>query len=442
MTPPTASVPSLGRILALAAPIMLSNATTPLVGFVDAVVVGRLGVAHLIGGVAMAAAVFSAVYWTFGFLRMGTTGFTAQAVGAGDVSELGATLLRALVFAVVTGVLLIVLQVPIREAFLRFLGGSADVQAAARAYYDVRIFAAPAGLVNFALLGWFIGLGRTMTAFWLQLVLNIANIVLAVLFTLQLDWGVPGVGLAALIAEWMAAVAGLAVAFREARRRGAFATLAALFDKAKARAMFAANGDILIRSACVLGAFQVFMMLSAGQGDVALAANVLLLNILYITFYLLDGFANAAETLVGQAIGAGDRPGLDATVRLSMLAAGLTGLGLGVVLWASGPWILSAMTTNGDVQQLAHRYLPWAIVMPFLAVWCFQYDGIFIGATRTADMRNMMLVSFAAYLAALALLVPSFANHGLWAAHALFFVVRGATLAWKYPGLADDVRVR
>jgi multidrug resistance protein, MATE family len=200
--------------------------------------------------------------------------------------------------------------------------------------------------------------------------------------------------------------------------------------------MFAANRDILIRTLCVLGAAQVFMKMSAAQGDVALAANALLLNILYIIYYLLDGYANAAETLVGQAIGAQDRARLDNTVRISMIAGGITALLVCVLLLGGGGRLIAFMTPNPDVQTLAMVFMPWAVITPLVAVWCFVYDGIFIGATRTADMRNMMLASFAVYLAALALFVPWLGNHGVWAAHNVFFFIRALTLRWKYPGLA------
>jgi multidrug resistance protein, MATE family len=438
----SAGPPSLRDVLLIAAPIMLSNATTPLIGFVDATVVGQLGSAQLIGGVAMASVMFNAIYWGFGFLRMSTTGFAAQAFGAGDTNEVAATLYRAVILAIAGGLMVVMLQTPLRHLFFWFLGGSQPVQDAARAYYDWRIWAAPAGLVNFALLGWFIGLGRAGMAFWLQLGLNILNIVFALILALRLGYGVPGVGMAACAAEWLAVAAGLVVARREVMRRGAVTSSAAIFNAVKLTAMFAANRDILIRTACVLGAGQVFMKMSASQGDAALAANALLLNLLYVIYYLLDGYANAAETLVGQSIGARDGPRLDATVRITLLAGGATAAVIAVMLWLSGGSIIAFMTPNPEVRDLAARFMPWAILMPIIAVWCFVYDGVFIGATRTADMRNMMLLSFAFYLAALAVLVPPFGNHGIWAAHVVFFIIRALTLAWKYPGLAATAQAR
>ncbi len=202
--------------------------------------------------------------------------------------------------------------------------------------------------------------------------------------------------------------------------------------------MFAANRDIMIRTICMLAASQIFLALSAGQGDSALAANALLLTLLTITHFMLDGYANASETLVGQAIGAKDRPRLDRSVHLAAIAAGITGVLAGIVIWLASDAIIAFMTTNVEVRTLTSNYIIWVALLPFIGVWCFLLDGVFIGATRTGDMRDMMLVSFLAYLAALAVFVPAFGNHGIWAAYSVFFVARAVTLAWKYPGLARE----
>jgi MATE family multidrug resistance protein len=431
-----APIPTLWGLIALAAPIMLANASTPLIGFVDAAVIGRLGDAALIGGVAVGAAVFNAIYWCVSFLRMSTTGFTAQAYGARDNTETAATLRRALLIAGMIGLAIVVFQAPIRRGFLWFLGGSPAVQAATSAYYDWRIWAAPAGLANFALLGWFIGLGRTMVAFWIQLLANVLNIVFALVFVPWLGWGVSGVGLAALLSEVAAVVAGLHYARRELAVHGATASRATLFDRAKLRELLATNRDIMIRSVCVLAVGQIFIRLGATQGDAVLAANALLASILMITYFLLDGYAHAVETLVGQAVGARDRPRLDLSVRLAMIAAGITGTFIGVVLWFTAGALIAFMTTNTEVRAQAAAYCAWVAWLPLIAVGCYLLDGVFIGATRTVVMRNMMLLSFVVHLVTLAIAFPWLANHGLWLAQAVFFVARAVTLAWKYPGLA------
>jgi MATE family multidrug resistance protein len=429
-------MPTLWGVIALAAPIMLANASTPLIGFVDAVVIGQLGDAALIDGVAVGASIFNAIYWCVGFLRMSTTGFTARAYGARDRTEIAATLQRALLIAAVLGVAIVVFQAPIRRGFLWFLGGSPAVQTATTAYYDWRIWAAPAGLANFALLGWFIGLGRTMVAFSIQLLANALNIAFALVFVPVFGLGVSGVGLAALLSEITAVAGGLYYARRELALHGAMASRATLLDKAKLSALFAANRDIMIRTVCVLAVGQIFIRLGATQGDAVLAANALLASLLMITYFLLDGYTHAIETLVGQAVGARHRPRLDLSVRLAAIAAGITGALIGVVLWFSTEPIIAFMTTNDEVRAQAGVYFVWVASLPLVAVGCFLLDGVFIGATRTVDMRNMMLLSFAAYLAALAIALPWLGNHGLWLAQAVFFIARALTLAWKYPGLA------
>lgn len=426
------------HVAAIALPITLSNATTPLVGFADTVIVGRLGDAALIGGVAVAANIFNFLYWTFGFLRMGTTGMTAQAAGARDAPEVAANLYRPMLIAICAGVVMILAQALIAGLALHLMAPSPAVSAAARQYFDIRIWAAPAGLVNFALIGWFIGLGRAGVAFWLQLLLNIVNIALAVLLVAGFGLGVTGVAVAALVAEITAAAAGLVIALLEQRRRGAVCDLARVLDRAALTRAFAVNRDIMIRTVCVLSAFSLFLAQSARSDDVTLAANAVLHSIAMVTVYLLDGFAFSAETLVGHAIGARRRDRFDEAIRLSTLWAGAVGLGLSGAVWLGGDALLAAMTTNTAVREAAAAFLVWAALTPMIGVWCFQLDGIFIGATRTRDMRDMMLVSFLGYLAAVAILAPTLGNHGLWAALIVFYVLRALTLAPRFPALRRD----
>lgn len=422
-------------VLWIAVPIILSNATTPLIGLADTVVVGQLGQPHLIGGVAVGALIFSMLYWGFGFLRMGTTGLTAQAVGADDRPEVAAWLFRGLIIALGLGVGIILLQVPIVSGALYLVGGSKEFEATARTYTTIRIWSAPAGLVNFALLGWFIGLGRAGLAFSLQVLLNGLNILLAVALGLWLGWGVEGVGLGAALAEVTAAVTGTLVALREARRRSARATLPQILDARQLTRAFNVNRDIMIRSFSIYVAWLIFASEGARQGDVALAANAMLQNFMHIGIYMLDGFAFAAETLTGQAVGARDRRRFDRAVDMTTRwAVGFSLLVAGTTL-AAGPAVIDVATTHEAVRQAARIYLPWVALVPIVGVWCFQLDGIFIGATRTADMRNMMMLSLVFYVAAWWVLTPIWGNHGLWAALIVLFVARGLTLWARYPAL-------
>ena len=422
-------------LLKIAIPITLSNATVPMIGFVDTAVIGQTGQPHLMGAVAIGSVIFSMLYWTFSFLRMGTTGLTAQALGAADDREIAGHLLRALVVALASGLALIICQAPVGSMCFWLTGGSPAVVEAGRTYFDIRIWAAPAGLVNFALLGWYIGLGKAGTAFGLQLLLNILNMVLAMLFTLRFGAGVAGVGWAALIAENTAALAGLFIAAITARRLGSSAPISDAFDRAKLRRSFAINADITIRSMANYAALILFTAQGAAAGDITLAANAILVNLKSIVIYLLDGFAFAAEALVGRAIGARDQRYFWRAVELSTIWAGVFALLVSALLWFAGPAIIALSAKSEPVQTAALTYLAWAAISPLFGVWCFQLDGIFIGATRTRDMRNMMLLSLAVFFAAFAVLAPIFGNHGLWAAYMIFYVMRATTLLTRLPGL-------
>ncbi len=423
----------------IAVPIIFSNATQPLVGYVDVVVIGQqAGAGHLIGGVTIASVIFNNIYWIFGFLRMGTTGLTAQATGAGDRPEIAANLFRALVIAAGAGLLLVASQAALIGFFLWAMGGSERVNEAAGAYFAVRIWGAPAALANFALIGWFIGLGRAMVAFRLQLLLNGVNIALAVLFVFHLGWGVTGVGLAVLLAEVAAAAAGLFLARRELASRSARAGRAQVLDAGALRNMVAVNRDVIIRTACLIFAFTFFASQGARSGDLDLATNALLFSIAMIFTYMLDGFAFAAETLVGQAIGARRIDRCRDAVRLTTIWAFFVALAFTAVMFLFGGLLIDFSTQDPAVRTAARTYLVWAAMIPIVGVWCYQLDGIFIGATQTAAMRNMAMVSLAIYLAAWLLLAPTYGNHGLWAALMIFFLARAITLAACYPGLLRD----
>ncbi|MEX0960656.1 MAG: MATE family efflux transporter [Burkholderiales bacterium] len=425
-------------VLAIAVPIMISNLSTPMLGVVDTAVIGRIPDPAYIGAVAVGALVFSFVFWAFGFLRMGTTGLTAQAFGVNDRAEIGASLGRALLIAAAIGAVLIALQWPIAEIAFALLQGSERVEALARAYYDIRIWAAPATLVNYALLGWFVGLGRARTALALQLVLNLSNMALDAWFVLGLDMGVTGVALGTLIAEVLAAAVGLAIAARHLRELGQRWDFARLLAAERIARTLAVNRDIMIRSLALIFVFAWFVSQGASSGDGILAANAVLMHFVTVTAYFLDGFAFAAEALVGRAVGAARRAGLMAATHLTTRWAAGVALLASLLLVALGPAIVDLLSVDPTVRALARIYLPWAALAPLAGVWCFQLDGIFIGATRTPQMRNAMLVSLAIFLAAWFALLP-FGNHGLWAALYVHYLARTATLLRYFPGLVRSV---
>ncbi len=422
------------RVLKIALPIVLSNATVPILGAVDTGVVGQLGAAAPIGAVGIGAIILGALYWMFGFLRMGTTGLAAQALGKGDHGEVAALLTRALMIAAVAGLGLILLQIPLIWLAFQFAPASPEVEALARDYLQIRIWSAPAAIALFGINGWLIAQERTGAVLVLQLWMNGLNIVLDLWFVLGLGWGVSGVAVATLLAEFSGLALGLWLC-RGVFRLPTWRNWEQVFDRARLRTMALVNRDILIRSLLLEAIIVSFMFFGAGFGDEVLAANQVLLQFLMITSYGMDGFAFAAETLVGQAMGARRR----AAVRHSAKMAGIWGLSLGVVTALGfavfGGWIIDVMTTSDAVRSEARLYLPWMVVMPVLSAAAWIFDGIFIGATATRDMRNMMLVSFGVYVVAVSVLVPVLNNHGLWLALLISFVARGISLGLRYPAL-------
>ncbi len=428
--------PAYGRILHLALPVILSNLSIPLLGAVDTAVVGHLDAPSKIGGVAVGALIFSFLYWGFGFLRMGTTGLAAQAHGGGRRQETGLILLRALALGGVIGLVLIVLQIPLQHLAIPLVGGSEAVSRLAADYFTIRIWSAPFVMANYAFMGWFIGTQNTRALLITQLWMNGLNILLDLFLVLQLGMGVEGVALATAIAEISVVFLSLPLALRHGTRIGVMlADLRGFWSPAAFRHLLVVNVNILIRTLLLIFSFSYFTSAGARQGDVVLAANAVLMNFLGFLSYGLDGFANAAEALVGEAIGRGDK----FLLRRAVLRAGVMGLALSLLymlvyaLW--GKEIIALLTAMAPVRQTAATYLPWVVLAPLLSFWCFHLDGIFIGAARTAEMRNAMLVSTALYLALAIWWQSLYGNHGLWGALMVFFLVRALALGLYYPRL-------
>ncbi|TNE56673.1 MAG: MATE family efflux transporter [Alphaproteobacteria bacterium] len=431
------------KVFAIAWPIVLSNTTVPLLGLADTFVIGNQGDAALIGAIAIGAMIFSFLYWGFGFLRMGTTGLVAQAAGAGDEAEVSAAVARALLLAAVIGGVLILLQWPLRAGAFSFIDGSDAVEQGGLTYFTIRIWGAPATLATYAILGFFIGLQDSRTALVLQLFLNALNILLDVIFVMGLHWGVAGVAAGTLIAEVLAALFGLVLIYRRLRRRNPGATRLwpdwpALMARAALVKTLSVNSDIMLRTLCLIFAFAWFTNQGAKAGDIALAANAVLMQFVTFSAFFLDGFAFSAESLVGQSIGEKDRRHLRLVVRYSTELAALTALIMSLLILVTGPYVIDALTNVDTVRAAARAYLPWAVIAPVASVWCFQLDGIFIGATRTADMRNAMALSLIVYLMSWFWLAGLYGNHGLWAALTVFYIVRAVTLYWRYPPLKEE----
>jgi len=422
-------------VLAVAVPIMLSNVSEPLIGVVNTAVIGQLKEPYYIGAIAVGALVFSFLFWGFGFLRLSTGGLSAQALGAGDRTELVAVLVRALMIGLAAGLGLILLSPLIRNAAFDLIGGSAEVREHGETYFNYRIFAAPAALSNYCVMGWFIGQSRAKLAFVVQLFLNVTNMALSAFFVLGLGMTSDGVGLAALIAEWSAVTLALVLAAMILRGMGAHVSWPRILDRARFKRTLLMNGDVMIRTLCLVFAFTFFTARGARAGDVIVAANAVLLNLFEVSAYLIDGFAYASEALVGQSVGARNRERFRAAVWLTSVWAMVVGVVCSLVIWFLGPSIIDVMTLSDTVRETARVYLPWVAVSPVLGVICFQFDGIFTGAMATKDMRNMMIVSLAVFLLAWWLLEAPFGNHGLWAALNIFFIARGVTFATRMPSL-------
>ncbi|MCA8883661.1 MAG: MATE family efflux transporter [Rhodobacteraceae bacterium] len=427
-------MPTHRRVLRIAFPIVLSNATVPILGVVDTGVVGQLGAAEPIGAVGLGAIILTAIYWIFGFLRMGTAGLTAQALGARDRAEVVALLSRALLLAAVAGLGLIALQAPLFAGAFLVAPASAGVEDLARGYMAIRVWSAPAAIAIYGVTGWLIAQERTRAVLVLQVWMNGLNMALDLLFVLGLGWGVDGVAVATFLAEWSGLAVGLWFC-RDALRDPALRAWERVFDRARLVRMAALNRDILIRSVLLEAIFVSFLFFAADLGDVTLAANQVLLQFLHVTAYALDGFAFAAEALVGQALGAKARGALRRGAVLTSQWGFAIGLALALGFAIGGGRLIDLMTTAEDVRQAAKAFLPWMLAAPILGAAAWMLDGIFIGATRSHDMRNMMVVSAGVYAVAVALLVPAFGNHGLWAALMISFVARGITLGLRYPAL-------
>ncbi|WP_375463999.1 MATE family efflux transporter [uncultured Methylobacterium sp.] len=434
MTPPP---PVTGRrVLALALPMTLANVTTPMLGFVGAAVIGRLGDAALLGAIALGAVIFDALFWSFGALRMATAGLTAQAVGARDRAEVDRTLARALAAGLLAGLALLILQGPIAAAAFRISGASPAVVAGLATYFHVRILSAPFALANYAVLGSVLGRGRTDLGLLLQVAINAVNIGLTLALVLGLDLGLAGAALATVTAE----AAGLGLGLLLLARLGSRpwrVPLAEIRDAAALRRTLSVNGDVVVRTLALVAGIVLFSALGARQGDAVLAANAVLWNLFLIGGFFLDGFATAAEALCGQAVGARDAAGFRRASRLSLLWCLGFGVAVSLLALTGGHAFIDFVTTSEPVRAVARRYLVLAALAPLVAALPFAYDGIYIGATWTRAMRNLMLAALAAYGAALALVQGlDLGNAGLWLAFLGFLAARGVGQALAYPRLA------
>lgn len=427
-------------IFAQAWPIMLGQTTVPLVGLVDTAVIGRTGDAAALAGVALGTTIINFVFWTFGFLRMGMTGLTAQAEGSSDREEVEAMLLRGLVLGFGLGLALFVLQVALVPLAFALLAGGKGLDAAAHGYVSARFLGAPASLSVFAINGWLLGLGRTRAALALQIVMNVVNLGLDVLFVWHFGMGARGVGLGTACAEWTALVAGLWIATRYTEGLGVLRRLVsrALFAGPALKRLFAVNADIMVRTLALLLLFGWFTNAGARLGEMTLAANQVLMQFVSVSAFVLDGFAFTAESRIGQAIGGGSAAALRRAIRLTGEFCVGSGLLFALLIWGVGHPVIDLLTSNAAVRSIAYGLLVFAAIAPAVGAPAWLLDGVFIGATRGKALRNAAILATALYIATDLLLRPLGAT-GVWLALVLSYIYRALTLGAHLPGLLRSV---
>lgn len=419
-------------VLGIAIPMTLGFLTTPLLGLTSTAVVGQLGLPESLAGLAIGAILFDLLYGSLNFLRTSTTGLVAQAFGRGDQREQQAIFWRALLSALGLGAVVLALSPLMLMAAPELMTGDPTIAAVTRQYFGIRVLTSPATFANFAILGYVLGRGQGLLGLMLQIILNGTNIVLALVFGLALGWGVAGVAWATVVAEASAAAIGLFIVTRQfsAANRPARAEI---FDTTRLRQLFQLNADILIRSLLLQAAFALLTRVGSSFGAVTLAANAVLMNIFMLSAFFLDGLAGAAEQLAGRAVGARHRPSFDRALKLTGLWSFAMAAMVGLFFVGFGGTLIHLLTTSPEVRQEAATYLGWAALTGLTGALAYQMDGVFIGATWSREMRNMMITSFAGYCVGLAVLVPLFGNHGLWLALNLLLLLRGLFLAAMVP---------
>ena len=419
--------PTHRRVWALAAPMILSNISVPLVALVDSAVIGHLPHAHQLGAVAVGASLYTFLAWAMGFLRMGTTGFAAQAAGRSDGTALRQILLQGLLLAMLLAVVLGIIGLPFSHLALDLMQPSPDLRDLTLDFFHTRLFGLPAALASYALVGWFLGTQNARAPLAILLTTNLVNIALNLWFVLGLDWGVVGCARASVLAEWIGALLGLALT-----RRGLLAypgqiAWAVLQRWSSWRPLLAVNRDIFIRSLALQSVFFLITVQGARLGDATVAANALLLNGLLLTAHALDGLAHAVEALCGHAIGAHDRGALRRSLTVAAGWSLLASVAFALLFLVAGHLFIQMQTDIPEVRDTAFIYLPYLAALPMVAVWSYLLDGLFIGATRAREMRNAMVFSVV-LIAPIAWLTQGLGNHGLWLTFMLFMLLRGVSL--------------
>jgi len=419
-------------IWGLVVPIILSNITVPLIGAVDTAVMGHMESAAYLGAVAIGSLIFDYLYWGFGFLRLSTTGLCAQALGRGDGDEVRALFARALVFALCASLLLWLAQSYIFVLAASLIKASVEVETLAETYFHIRIWSAPAALINYILIGWMLACKDTRSVLVQQVLTNLINVVLDIWFVMGLGYGVEGVALATLIAQYCGLGMGLILMRRNLGRIDGVWRQDLIFVASRFKKLLSMNSDLFVRTVCLLSAFAWFTAQGAKMGDVVLAANAILLQFLMFASYSLDGFAHAVEVLCGHGAGKKDRAAFKQAVRATTGFSAMSAVAISVFYLLFGDVLINLFSNLPEVLAMAKTYLIWAIVLPVVAVGAFQLDGIYLGLTQTQVLRNMMVLSLMIYIPLSLFLSDLWGNHGLWAAFTIFMGLRAITLGMMY----------
>lgn len=411
-------------VMALSVPIAFASVSWPLLGIVDIAVVGSFGDAALIGGLAIGSTIFGFVFASFYFLRAGTSGLVAQAFGKGDVEEVQVVFWRAIVIALALGILLIIASQPIEAAGLLFMQPPPDVAEAMSTFLSIRLLSSPMALVNFAVFGVLLGQGKAMLGLSLQFLLNGVNIAMSIWLGYALKWGLPGVAWGTVIAESVAAAAGMVIVMASFLRCPS-PTIRSILNRAAMSRMFTINRDIMLRSFMLLAAFAFFVRSGTQLGLVVLAANTILFRFFLVVSYFFDGLTTAAEHICGRAVGANYPPAFHRGVRLTLVWSMMLAIIMTLVILFMGEHLIAVMTNAPEIRAEAMTYLPWAALTAVSGFLAFQLDGVYIGATWSRDMRNTMALALISYLAVLFAMLPMLGNHGLWLTFNIFLLARG-----------------
>ncbi|QDR80728.1 MATE family efflux transporter [Sporomusa termitida] len=423
------------NFMALAIPLTIATLTTPLLGVVDTAIMGRLPQAAYIGGVSIAVLIFNTLYWVLGFLRVSTSGFSAQASGSGDKQAITLALLRPLLIAIGLGLVIVALQWPIKQISFTLLAPNETVGEIAAAYYHIRIWSAPFTLGNYVIVGWLMGMAKVKLSLALQVFMNVLNMVLAILFVAGFGWAAGGVAAATLIAEIAAFLLSAAILLQSRAITLAKLSVKMIVDPAALIHMMKVNRDLFIRTACLLTVYNCLAAYGLRYGDTILAANAVLLQLHFVMAYFLSGFANAGTVMVGQAIGEKNEALYGKTVKLTAIWGGATAVVLAAMIVMFRIPLIQMFTTLADVQQVALQYSFWLALFPLAAFWGLELYGVFVGATAAAPVRNSLVYSLITYFICLWLAVPTLGNHGIWLAFIVFSLGRSLFL-WAYlPGL-------